>query len=415
MRKYSNPIRLCYIALFFVFITGLFTGFGSLDRRYEHLVFQEANIKAIFQFISSEAKINIVVNPTVSASVTLDLKDITLQKVIDILLETYNLTMVQESNYYRVMTTDEYRNKQRNAMEYEKAKKDLIDLQTRVFQVENAKVTDLSAAIMQAMSHRGRVSMDNRSNSLVITDIPEQFPKIEQLLNKLDIPTKQVKISAKIMLVDQSFLRELGISWQASKAASNGEGVQDFGAQSQTNSVGSRIGNFTWGIMTGEYSLENTLSAILSKNYGKVIDQPDITTLDNKQAEIFSGEEIPVTSLDDAGIVVSKFYQIGTTLRITPHITINDRILLDVYVERNAYTPSAAGYSITKRYANTSVILGPNETAVIGGVSTQDVSNANRGIPILSDLPLIGRLFKYTSEDTRTNDLIIFITSEIIR
>ncbi len=403
-----------------------------MDKRYEHLVFQNADIKAIFQFLANESGINIVVNPDVGASVTLDLRNITLQRVIDRLLESYDLTNIKETSYYRVMNTEAYRSKQREAMNYEIQKKDLLDLQTKVYQVQHAKAEQISVPLQQALSHRGGIVTDSRSNSLIVTDIPEHFPKVESLLEDIDVPTKQVKISAKMLLVDKSCREQIGITWQMGKPLAGGDGqdanaiasrqaylsngIDNSGVQawSQADEVADKLGNFTWGIMSGEYALQNTISAILSRNSGEIIDQPDITTMDNSPASIFSGEEIPISILDEAGNTLTRFYNVGTTLDVTPHITVNNRVQLDLNVERNAYTPTSSGYSILKRTANTTIIIGEDETAVIGGVQTIDTQKGTKGIPILMDLPLIGRLFRYSTDENRTKDLVIFVSAEII-
>ncbi len=429
-----NKRKTLIFSLLFLCITffQLYTLNAQMDKRYEHLVFQDADIKAIFQFLANESGINIVVNPDVTATVTLDLRNITLQRVIDILLESYDLTMIKETSYYRVMNTEAYRAKQRDAMNYEKQKKDLLDTQTRVFQVEHAKAGEITGALQQGLSHRGTIVTDERSNSIIITDIPEQFSKIETLLEEIDVATKQVKVSAKILLVDKSFLEQIGIKWQMGKPYQNmngqeinaisnrqsilASGIDNTGVQTWSNAdqVAEKLGNFTWGIMTGEYALQNTISAILSRNSGEIIDQPDITTMDNTAASIFSGEEIPISVLDEAGNTLTRFYNVGTTLDVTPHITVNDRVMLDLNVERNAYTPTSGGYSILKRTAQTTIIIGEDETAVIGGVQTIDTQEGTKGIPILMDLPLIGRLFRYTTDENRTKDLVIFVSAEIL-
>jgi type IV pilus assembly protein PilQ len=412
----------------------MFTGFSvgqpSYNKVYENLVFQDANIKAIFQFLAKESGVNIVVNPNVKAEVTLELHNISWQKVLEILLETYELQMINEGSYYKIMYQKDYRSSKKEVLTYERERKDLLETKTRIFSVNHGKADQIRKSITPALSHRGTVIVDGNTNSLIVTDIPEQFSKVEAILNELDIPTRQVKVSAKIVLVDHSFLRQAGVEWQAGKKTTASDGSYNnhqlrenaissgdesgMQAWSQTNEVADKIGHFTWGIMSGDYNFQTALSAIISRNNGKIIDQPDVVTLDNNEAEIFSGEEIPLTMLDEAGNVVTKMFSVGTYLKVMPHITVNGRVLLDLEIERNAYTPTAGGYSILKRTASTTIIIGPNETAVIGGVTTKDIVKGSKGVPILMDLPLIGDLFRYRNEETRTNDLLIFINAEVL-
>ncbi|MCD6357612.1 MAG: hypothetical protein J7L75_03435 [Thermoproteales archaeon] len=404
-------------------------GVAQINKRYEHLVFQSANIKAIFQFLAKESGENIVVNPNVSASVTLDLTDITWQQVVNLLLETYSLTMVKEEGFYRVLNTSDYRAKEKEAKQYEKERKQLIDRVTKVYKVQHAKAGEISASLQPALSNRGNIITDGRSNSLIVTDIPEQFPKLESLLSKLDVKTHQVKVSAKIMLVQSSFLHEMGVQWRVGTPPQYAQADQDFSSRdaniqsgvqsgiqigSEADQVAEKLGHFTWGVITGEYSINAAISAITSNNKGKIIDEPNIITQDNKQGEIFSGQQIPITALDEAGNVITKFYDIGTLLRVTPHITAGDRVLMELYVERNAYTSTASGYAILKKNATTSIILGPDETLIIGGLTSQDITNAEKGVPILKDLPLIGRLFRYNSKSIEESDVVIIVNADIL-
>ena len=411
----GNRFRIV-IALALIFI--LCSAFSQMTKKYEHLVFQDADIRAIFQYLANESGVNIIVNPGITLSVTLDLRNITLQRVIDILLETYDLTMLRENNYYRILTTSDYRQKQKEQMSYENDKKALLDLETRIFQVKHATANELVGAIAQALSPRGESVVDSRSNAIIVTDIPQQFDKIEELLSDLDSPTKQVKVSAKILLVDQNFMRKLGVAWSANtpaNAASRSTANETMTMYSATDGVADKLGHFSWGIISGNYAIETTLSAILSNNNNKMIDHPEVTTLDNKSAEIFSGKEIPVTQLDEAGNVVTQFYNVGTRLQITPHITIDDKVLLDLYIERNGIGEASSGIEIIKRTATTSIRIGPDETAVIGGVSTEETRELEEGVPILMDLPLIGRLFKYTTKEISTADLVIFINVDVLK
>ncbi|MFP4459742.1 MAG: secretin N-terminal domain-containing protein [Candidatus Zixiibacteriota bacterium] len=405
------------IALVLILIMS--TTFSQMTKRYEHLVFQDADIRAIFQFLSKEAGVNIIVNPEVSASVTLDLRNISLQRVIDILLETYDLTMLRENNYYRIMNTTSYRKKQKDDMSYENEKKSLIDIESRIFQIKYATAGELEGPVNSALSDRGEVVIDSRSNSIIVRDIPQQFEKVERLLDDLDQPTKQVKVSAKILLIDKNVMQEIGVQWQANKTSVDdpmGGSNNDVSMGTTTEQVSSNqsIGRFTWGIISGDYAFETAMAALLSDNNSKMIDHPDVTTLDNKPAEIFSGKEIPVTLRDEAGNVIYQYYNVGTMLQITPHITANDKVLLDLYIERNGIDRRSSGIEIIKRTATTSIRIGPDEVAVIGGVSTEEARELEAGVPVLMDIPLLGRLFKYNTKEIVTADLVIFISVDVL-
>ena len=158
----------------------------------------------------------------------------------------------------------------------------------------------------------------------------------------------------------------------------------------------------------------SAISAIISEGKGEIIDHPEIITLDNQKAIIYSGERIPINTLDEAGNVVTTFYETGTRLEVTPHITAENRILMSLKPERSAYNPTPGGYTIITRNANTNLIVSNEETVVIGGLTSRESRRQESGIPILKDIPLIGRLFRYQRKDISTSELVIMITPEIL-
>jgi type II secretory pathway component GspD/PulD (secretin) len=177
-------------------------------------------------------------------------------------------------------------------------------------------------------------------------------------------------------------------------------------------------GTFTFATVQGindeDFDIEGTISALVSSNRGKIIAHPEITTVDNREAFIQMGQRIPIKQFDEAGNVAIQFEEVGTILRVTPHITSENRILLKLKPERSSYTFDANGVIINTNNAETNVVVDNGQTAVIGGLTTQVEQKTRTGLPILKDIPLLGYLFRYTRTEVSDRDLVIFVTPTIV-
>lgn len=394
------------------FYLSLLFALAQVNRQFSVLDFQAASLQAVFQFLAETGNINIIVDPAVKGTVTMRLKDISWQDVMDIILETYGLVGIKEKNYVRVMYKSDYFKSEVAERQYEEQKRELEELQMKILKINYATASEIASSVQGVLSSRGSVTVDQRTNSIIVRDIPQVFKKVEDLIAELDKPTKQIRISAKIMLIDSNYLNELGIRWAAEKITTQPGGRVS--AASEANLVAAKLASFTWGVVSGEYDLVTSLAAIISNNKGQIIDHPEIITLDNKTATIYSGERIPINTLDEAGNVITVFYETGTKLEVTPHITSENRILMHLKPERSAYNPTAGGFTIITRNAETNLLVGDKETVVIGGLTSQETQVAEKGVPLLKDIPLIGRLFRYNSKSVISKDLVIFITPEIL-
>ncbi|MBN2543535.1 type IV pilus secretin PilQ [bacterium] len=404
--------------------------YSQKDRTFDKLAFQGANIRAVFQFLAETGNINIVVDPSVSGNITLELKSIGWQKVMDILLETFDLTAVQNENYLRILKTADYQTELLSKKEFEEKQQQLIDPETRIVKIDNATAADIAPSVRPVLSDRGQVTIDARSNSLIIKELPEFFPDVIQFIRSLDKETGQLRISGKYMLIDSDFMDALGVRWKTQLVEEEMDLVnveknpetdiateQRLEAYSETDMVATQLGQFRWGIISGDFNIEAQISAMTSTGKGRIIDHPEIVTLDNMQAEIYSGEQVPIFTMTEAGNATASFYSTGTKLTVTPHITSEDRILMKLDCERSAFSPSAAGgvsFTIITKNASTSVLVSDGETVVIGGLTTQDTKTSHSGVPFFKDLPLIGKLFQYNQERTTSSDLVFFITPEIL-
>ncbi|MCK4271498.1 hypothetical protein KAX22_02540, partial [bacterium] len=314
----------------------------------------------------------------------------------------------QEGGYIRVLPVEKLHEEELELKKYEQDKQDLIQLEHRILAVEHATADEVKDALVSVLSKRGSIEIDTRTNSLVVTDIPQNLDLVAQLVEDLDRETPQITISTKLFEVDSRTLFEMGIDWTV---ITDGKMIQ----QVTASSVSEAIGTFTYSTMKDNIDLDALLSAIISKNKGEILAHPEITTLDNKEAYIVMGQEIPMKTLDEAGNVITEMIQVGTQLTVTPHITSEGKILLELEPERSSYeVDPGAGIIINTQRARTSVVVKDGQTAVIGGMTIKDTKKIEKGLPILQDIPLLGNLFKYQRNEVTKKDLIIFVTPHIV-
>jgi type IV pilus secretin PilQ/predicted competence protein len=405
-----------------IFILVSFAGVGSTGSSGQGKVItalnlQNADIHSVLSFLADYGGVNIVASPQVSTSVTMTLQNVTWRQALDILLKTYALSGVEEGAYIRVVPTQEYMNEQSLIEKYKSDQKTLIALQTEVISIKHGTANEMVKSIKAVLSPRGSVDTDDRTNSLVIRDIPENIEKVMELVKILDKETDQIKISTQLLEVESSSLSELGINWSiiSRKSADLLEQAKPEASFDQTaDQVTDPIGKFTYATAQTDFDLEATISALVSTNKAKIVAHPEITTVDNKEAFIQMGQKIPIKQFDQSGNVVITFTEVGTILRVIPHITSESRILLKLKPERSSYTFDANGVIINTNNAETNVVVEDGQTAVIGGLTTQEETKYNVGLPILKDIPLFGYLFRYTKKQVVNRDLVIFVTPTIV-
>jgi type IV pilus secretin PilQ/predicted competence protein len=393
------------------------TGSGGQGKTITALTLQNADIHSVLSFLADYGGVNIVASPQVNTSITMTLQEVTWRQALDILLKTYSLSGVEEPGYIRVIPTQDYMNEQMQIEKHKSDQKTLIGLETEVISVRHGTASDMVKSVKAVLSQRGTVDTDDRTNSLVIRDIPENIEKVKELVKTLDKETDQIKISTRLLEIESGALTELGIDWSiiSRKSADLLEEAKPEASFNQKgNKVSDPIGTFTYATAQEDFDLEATVSALVSSNKGKIVAHPEITTVDNKEAFIQMGQKIPIKQFDQSGNVVITFTEVGTILRVIPHITSENRILLKLKPERSSYTFDANGVIINTNNAETNVVVENGQTAVIGGLTTQEETKNYTGLPILKDIPLVGYLFRYTRKQIVNRDLIIFVTPTIV-
>jgi len=342
-----------------------------------------------------------------------------------------------------------------------------VPVETRLVRVNYAKASALVPSVASILTKRGQVVADTTSNALVITEIASRISRVEEFVKGLDIRTPQVSIQAKIIFVDRTDVEELGVKYDlgsqtqffnkliqrpdprtATAVDTDGDGVpdafvpQDNFAPNQVivdlggNSL-SAIGNADQEVVNpalnlifstaiGNFDLTTFLQALQRVELADVQAEPTITTLDNRVAEILVGDRVPIRVIDvataggaTAGAVpraTVRFEQTGINLKVTPHVTANRQVLMEVHAERSNVRPASVdiGFTFQTQQADNQILVNDGETAVIGGLTVTEVTVTKSGIPFLVDLPILGKLFGFSSETESRRDLLILITPHII-
>ena len=404
------------------------------------LDFQAADISNVLRLIAEVSGFNIVVGEAVKAKVTMKLVSVPWDQALDMLLKMNNLGMIKEGN---IVWIDTLPNLSRQQDEEAKAKDSKIkaeNLVTRVFYIHNVAAQELQTTLQRYLSPRGQLNFNVASNALVIQDAESKIGAIKQLVESLDLEVPQVQIEARIVQADTTYARSLGIQWgiQNLNSGSNfgvanvrSGSVGPFGAQTSdflVNLPATVAGltpvpaaGFTYGKIDG-FLLDMRLQAGEALGLSKVIAAPKITTLDKREAKISQGESIPFQTTSLQG-TQTTFVDANLELQVTPQITSRDpreegkQILMKVRATRNAVgaRSNPAGPSIDKREANTQILVRDGETVVLGGIFVDSQTNTVQGIPYLSRIPVLGWLFKNKTETVAKQELLIFLTPNIVK
>ncbi len=399
------------------------------EKVIKNLNLQNADVHSVLSFLADYGDVNIVTAPSVQANVTLTLQNVTWRQALDIVLKTYSLAGVQEEGYIRVVPLDEYLKEEALVEKRKAEQKTLIGLEMEIVNIKYSAAKDMVKPIKSMLSERGSIDLDERTNALIIRDIPENIAKVREIINTLDKETQQIRISAQLLEMDSDLLKEFGVNWLFSGTKSVNFLKDNWNAT--VDSVGIPTGNgtgifadrvsdpisrFVFGMLRSDSaaSIKGQVSALAANTKLKVVAHPEITTLDNKLATIQLGEKIPIKQFDAAGNVVITFVDVGTILKVTPHITAENRILMHLRPERSQSKSDPAGIIIQTTNAETNVMVENGQTVVIGGLTTQDEEKLTAGVPILKDIPILGYLFRYTRKRVATKDLVIFVTPTIV-
>jgi len=386
------------------------------DGRRMSLDVQGADIQTVLRSLSEFSGKNIVASKEVKGEVTLRLRNVPWRHALDIILKSQGLGMFESGQTIVVSNLETLRKEELERRSAERNQEELLPLETRILPVNYANSKEMSKSVEKTLTKRGHIEVDDRSNSLIVTDIADKLDQVDAMVRSLDTRTPQVEIVARLVDVDVSATRDLGIDWGAHNLDIFDAGVTehvDIHAADVTNPAGvARIGTIK---QFG--SIDATLQALETQNKANIISNPRITTVNNREASVVVGKQIPLIVQDFAGNAVTQMTTIGIKLSVTPHINTGNRITMDVHPEVSDLASQATvqgGIIINTTMADTRVMVNDGETAVIGGLIRSNESSTKRGIPVLMDVPLLGNLFRSNSTTKQKRELLIFVTPKIL-
>jgi len=395
-------------------------GGGGVERSAVPLIdtfeVTDADVRSVFKMLSKHSGVDIVLSEAVSGAVTLRLTDKSWQDIFMVVCRILKLEPVKEQNYFYVMTKDEFEAQLKADAAAGDAADRTAPLERHIITLSNTSANEMMTPVSTLLSARGKLTVVEHNNSLIVFDTKENIKQIRALVEKLDIETAQISISCKIIEVNSGESQNLGVHWgmmnpRISVAASH---LQAPDPASGVEVVAGALEKISYGVLTPE-RFTVALEYLFDENRGEMVAQPSITTLDNKEARVFTGQQVPIVTQDIAGNSIVSMVNAGTELTVTPHVTGEGRIMLSLQPKKKSYTLTSKEQPIiNEQSAQTSVVVNDGETVVIAGLTSNEMQNSEAGIPFLKDIPLIGHVFKRSAKSRANKDLIIFVTPHVI-
>lgn len=407
------------------------------------LNFQDIEVRSVLQLLADFTDLNIVVSDSVSGKLTLRLKNVPWDQALDIILRTKGLDKRSSGNVVMVAPAGEIAAQE--AAEREAAQKaiELEPLRTEFVQVNYAKATEVAAILKSdtggVLSERGNVTIDDRTNTILVNDTADVLGKVRALVTRLDVPVRQVLIESRIVIATDDFNREMGVRFGVSRdTTGDGEGGVISGSSSaaqtlieggtpgadrfnvnlpainQAGTLGLAFAKLPFGTL-----LELELSAMQAEGRGEVISSPRVITANQREAYIEQGVEIPYLEAASSGAASISFRKAVLGLRVKPQITPDERIIMDLTVNKDTVgeifgSGDSRVPSIDTREVNTQVLVANGETVVLGGIYEQTIIQQRDQVPFFGDLPLLGKLFQYNSNEDDKTELLVFVTPKIV-
>lgn len=408
---------------------------GEFTGKKISLDFQDADIIPIFRLIGDISGYNMVINPAVQGKITLKLINVPWDQALDIILRTFSLSKVVEGNIIRIVPTASVAKELDELTRAKKARDEAGDLKTKIFPVNYADLTNLRDSIDKAkvLSSRGNITLDERASTIIINDLEKNLEQVDLLVRQLDqqdMQARQVMIEARIVDVTSRYSKSLGIQWGFFYRNADGKQVGTIGPDGRASSPssptylvnlpgGGTAGNIGFGYINkaASLALDLQLSAMEELRQGKIISQPKIMTMNNKEAKITTGSTIYLQSTA-TGANTASFTAVDATLSLSvkPRIAPGGVVFMDLDITKDEPGPTdaAGNTTILKNTATTTVLVNDSDTIVIGGIFKRTEGLSNDGVPGFSKLPLLGRLFQTDTTLERMDETLIFITPRIL-
>lgn len=404
------------------------------------LNFQDISVRTVLQIIADYNGFNLVTSDSVSGNVTLRLDGVPWDQALDIILKIKGLDKRMDGSILLVAPSDEIAAREARELESKKQVSELSPLYSEFIQINYAKATQIADMLKSQdtnmVSSRGAISVDERTNTLLIKDTQESIANVRKLIDILDIPVKQVTIESRIVTVNDNLSEELGIRWGFSDQQNNngvsgtlsgantiaGGTVPSLGDRLNVNlPIASPAGSIGFSVakLNDGTILDLELTALETENQGEIIASPRITTANQKTAYIEQGTEIPFVQASSSGATAVTFKKAVLSLQVTPQITPDNKIILDLVITQdtrgdNVSTPTGSAVAINTQEIGTQVLVDNGETIVLGGIYQQQTVSSEKKVPILGDVPYLGWLFRSSTEFNEKKELLIFVTPRIV-
>jgi type IV pilus assembly protein PilQ len=429
-------------------------GTSKYNGRRIDLDFKDADIHNILRLLAEVGGVNIVTSDDVQGSVTIRMRDVPWDQALDVIMEAKGLGAERKGNLIRVAPQAVLEKERELAIARRTQQVQLAPLETRLVPVSYATASDVQPRVQEVISPRGSVSVDERTNVLIVRDIVDNLDEVEELVRTLDTQTPQVLVEARFVEATSNYTRDVGIQWggdvsfnqafgnQTGLVFPSNVGVAGGAYDNQTPTQGlspiassTQVPNFavnmpaavgtgsggalglTFGSVDGNYNLNVRLSAAEQTGSIKIISSPRVLTLDNHPARISQGTQIPYSQISAQG-VQTAFQTALLQLQVTPHVTADGSVALKVNVTRNEPDFSRTGANgqptILKREADTELLVADGHTAVIGGIYTRNTGRTIDQVPFFGDIPILGLLFQRRRMLDTRNELLIFLTPRIV-
>ncbi|MFY0989421.1 type IV pilus secretin PilQ [Halomonas sp. C05BenzN] len=409
------------------------------------LNFQDIEVRSVLAIIADFTGLNLVASDSVTGRVTLNLQEVPWDQALDLVLKSHGLASRQEGNVIVVAPASELADIERQEIEARSQMETLAPLQSEYVQVKYAKADDLARLLRGGegfglLSERGRVAVDQRTNTLLIQDTADQIDEILRTLDRLDVAVRQVQIEARIVIARDGVTQELGVNWGVSRdgnrfrmgGAATGENpqqiwfdpVEDELVRRERGGLAVDLGgdgrdpltSLAFGYLSGDILLDLELRALESESKSQTISQPRVITANQRTAVIKQGQEIPYQEATSSGATNVQFKEAVLSLEVTPQITPDNRIIMDLVINNDTIADQVFGGvpAIDTNQIETQVLVDNGETVVLGGILTTEELSRLAKTPFFGDLPVLGRLFRYNESSNQKVELLVFITPRIL-
>jgi len=433
------------------------------------LNFQNIEVRALLQVIADFTNFNVVTSDTVTGNVTLRLKDVPWDQALDIILQAKGLGLRKSGNVILIAPKDELNAKEKVELEAKAQIAALEPLRTQAFQLNYAKAVDVATGLTgqaagqggggsgsttsRILSSRGSVIYETRTNQLFVSDVPSKLQEIQDMIARIDIPVRQVLIESRIVIADDTFGRSLGVKLGLADLRGVRGGISGYNVGGNNyasiggnlNAVGAQTGQTSTGVTYSDTNFVNLpataqggndaatfalslftaganrflnleLSALEADGKGKIVSSPRVITADQQKALIEQGEEIPYQVATSSGATSVQFRKANLKLEVTPQITPEGSVILDVDVTKDSRGTSAgsAGFAINTKHVQTKVLVENGGTVVIGGIFEQNEREDVSKVPFLGDVPYLGNLFKTRTKSSSKTEMLIFLTPKVV-